>query len=192
MRPCPGGHMCPPVIISCTMSFPTASPDVTSRGPRAWWSGLAPRQRRVLWSLLAVGVILVLAVGALLARFLSTENTERNDEAALIQAQARGDVAGMLADLSGCRQNPPCVALVRANASNPRLRRAGAVKILSLKSSTAYALSATSGKTRVAWTVIGKLPVVQCVKVRRTGDFFQGITISLQSLSAPIPNEADC
>jgi hypothetical protein len=142
--------------------------------------------------LISAAVVLFLAISALLARFLSTENTERNDVAALIQAEARGDVAGMLALLSGCRQKPSCVALVRANASSPRLRRAGAIKILSLKSSTAYALSATSGKTRVAWTVIGKLPVVQCVQVRRTGNFLKGITISLLSLSAPIPNEADC
>jgi hypothetical protein len=28
--------------------------------------------------------------------------------------------------------------------------------------------------------------------VRRTGNVFKGITISLLSLSAPIPNEADC
>jgi hypothetical protein len=146
--------------------------------------------RRIL--LISAAVVLFLAVSALLARFLSTENTERNDEAALIQAEARGDIARMLALLSGCRQNPSCVALVRANASNPRLRRAGAIKILSLKSSTAYALSGTSGKTRVAWTVIGKLPVVQCVQVRRAGNFLRGITISLLSLSAPIPNEADC
>jgi hypothetical protein len=142
--------------------------------------------------LIAAAVVLFVAVSALLARFLSTENTERNDEAALIAAEARGDVTGMLALLSGCRQNTTCVALVRANAGNRRLRRAGAVKILSLKSSTAYALGSTSGKTRVAWTVIGKLPVVQCVEVRRTGNFFKGITISLLSLSAPIPNEADC
>ena len=98
----------------------------------------------------------------------------------------------VLALLRGCPQSQSCVALVRANASNPRLRRSGAVKILSLKSSTAYALSGTSGKTRVAWTVIGKLPVVQCVEVRRTGNFLKGITIRLLSLSAPIPNEADC
>jgi hypothetical protein len=145
-----------------------------------------------LQAVLAIGVILVVVVGALLGRFLSTENTERNDEAALIAAEARGDVTGMLALLSGCRQSPSCVALVRANAGNSRLRRTGAVKILSLKSSTAYALSSSSGKTRIAWTVIGELPVVQCVEVRRTGNFLRGITISLLSLSAPIPNEADC
>jgi hypothetical protein len=139
-----------------------------------------------------VAVALFLAVSGLLARFLSSENAERDDAAALVQAEARGDTAGMLAQLSGCRANPSCVALVRENASNPRLRRAGTVKILSLKSSTAYSLTGAAGKTRLAWTVIGKLPVVQCVQVRRTGNFFKGITISLLSLSAPIPNEADC
>ncbi|HWW89973.1 MAG TPA: hypothetical protein VNY35_04240 [Solirubrobacteraceae bacterium] len=174
-------------------AIPASAADRSSiGGPRAWWSGLAPRRRRVLQAVLAIGVILVVVVGALLGRFLSTENTERNDEAALIAAEARGDVTGMLALLSGCRQSPSCVALVRANAGNSRLRRAGAVKILSLKSSTAYALSSSSGKTRIAWTVIGELPVVQCVEVRRTGNFLRGITISLLSLSAPIPNEADC
>jgi hypothetical protein len=142
--------------------------------------------------LISTAVVLFVAVSFLLARFLSTENTERDDELALIQAQAKGDVPGMLALLSGCRERPSCVALVRTNASNPRLRRAGAVKILSIKSSTAYALTSTSGKTRLAWTVIGKLPVVQCVQVRRTGNFVEGMTISLLSLSAPIPNEADC
>ena len=39
---------------------------------------------------------------------------------------------------------------------------------------------------------IGALPVVQCVEVRRTGNFLGGIHIRLLSLSAPIANEADC
>jgi hypothetical protein len=82
------------------------------------------------------------------------------------------------------------VATVRADAS--RLRRPGAVKILSLKSHTAYALGGATGVTRVAWTVIGRLPVVQCVGVRRSGDLLAGISVTLYSLSAPIANEADC
>jgi hypothetical protein len=98
----------------------------------------------------------------------------------------------MLRKLSGCRERPSCVATVKQNASNPRLRRAGAVKILSIKSSTSYAPTGATGNTRLAWTVIGKLPVVQCIKVHRTGNFVQGIDVSLLSLSAPIPNEADC
>jgi len=136
--------------------------------------------------------VVFLALSGLLARFLSGENAERDDDLALIQAQARGDVGGMLDQLSGCRQRPSCVAEVRANTTNPRLRRSGAVKILQLESATAYSLTGATGKTRLAWTVIGQLPVVQCVEVRRTGNFLKGITVTLLALSAPIPNEGDC
>jgi hypothetical protein len=148
------------------------------------------RAKRIL--LILAGIVVFIVISGLLAQFLSTENTERDADLALIQAEAKGDVAGMLAQLNSCRQTPSCVAVVRQNAADPRLLRAGAVKILSLKSSTSYALSSTTGKTRLAWTVIGKLPVVQCIEVRRTGSFFAGMTVTLLSLSAPIPNEADC
>lgn len=189
--------MCPPVIISQTLSSPIETPATAAGpssigGPRAWWLGLAPPQRRAIRVLLAVGLILVLLVSVLLARFLGVENAERDADLALIQAQAKGDVAAMLEQISGCRESPACVATVRANASNPRLRRSGAVKILQLQSPTAYSLAGATGKTRLAWTVIGKLPVVQCVGVRRSGNVLAGITITLVSLSAPIPNEADC
>ena len=144
--------------------------------------------RRV--ALIGLGVVLFLAISAALARFLSVENVERDDEAALLQAQARGNAEAMLARLSGCRESAACVATVRANAG--RLRRAGEPKILSLKSSTAYSLAGATGKTRLAWTVIGRLPVVQCVDVRRTGNALTGVHIHLLTLSAPIPNAADC
>jgi hypothetical protein len=137
-------------------------------------------------------VLAFLLISGLLARFLSVENAERDAEEALIEAQVRGDASGMLDRLSGCRSRPACVAAVRANVANPRLRRSGAVKILQLSSSTAYSLTGASGETRLAWTVIGKLPVVQCVGVRRTGNFFTGVSVTLLSLGAPIPNEGDC
>jgi hypothetical protein len=135
-------------------------------------------------------VVVFLAISALLARFLSVENDERDKDLALLQAQARGDAAGMLARLSGCATSSACVTVVRTNARS--LQRAGAVKILSLKSSTAYALTGATGRTRIAWTVIGRLPVVQCIEVRRTGNPISGINVKLLSLSAPIANEADC
>lgn len=137
-------------------------------------------------------MLLFLAASGVLARFLSVENRERDADLALIEAQARGSVRGMLAKLSGCRRRPSCVATVEQNARNPRLLRRGAVRILSLKSSTAYSPTGATGNTRLAWTVIGKLPVVQCIEVRRSGNFLTGISVTLLSLSAPIPNEADC
>jgi len=130
-----------------------------------------------------------------LARFLSVENAERDADLALVQAEVKGDVATMLDRLGGCRQSrsqSSCVASVKADASNPRLRRSGAVKILQLESPTAYSLTGATGKTRLAWTVIGTLPVVQCVEVRRTGNFLTGIHIALIGLSAPIPGEGKC
>jgi hypothetical protein len=142
--------------------------------------------------LIVVGLALFLGISGLLARFLSVENLERDDDEALIQAQAKGDVSAMLAQLTGCRESPSCVATVQANARDPRLLRHGNVKILELTSPTAYSLTGATGKTRLAWTVIGTLPVVQCIEVRRTGSFFTGIHLSLLSLSAPIPNEGDC
>ena len=140
--------------------------------------------------LIALGALLFVVISVELARFLFVENVERNDAEMLIQAQARGDVSGMLKLLRGCRERPACVASVQANAS--RLGRPGAVKILSLKSRTAYSLGASTGRTRLAWTVIGRLPVVQCIEVRRSGNVLAGIDVSLLSLSPPIPNEADC
>lgn len=161
-------------------------------GPRAWWRGLDPRTKRRLKIAAAISLVFVIAVSVLLARFLQTENVERDADLAVIEAETRGDVQGMLAKLSGCAASPACVAQVRANARNPRLLRHGHVKILQLESGTAYALSAKTGESRVAWTVIGQLPVVQCVRVHRSGNPISGIKVTLLALSAPIPNEADC
>ncbi len=144
--------------------------------------------RRIV--LIGLGVLLFLAISAALARFLSVENVERDDESALLQAEVRGEPQAMLARMSGCRESTSCAATVQANAT--LLRRPGEPKILSLKSTTAYSLTGASGQTRLAWTVIGRSPVVQCVGVRRTGNALTGIHIHLLSLSAPIPNTADC
>jgi hypothetical protein len=137
-------------------------------------------------------VLAFLLISGLLARFLQVENVERDADLALIQAETRGDVQGMLKRISGCPQSPACVAAVKANAANPRLHRAGAAKILLLQSRTAYSLFGATGRTRLAWTVLGSLPVVQCVKIRRTGNFLSGVSVAVVGLSAPIPNEADC
>ena len=148
------------------------------------------RVRRRL--LIALGVIVFLVLSALLARFLTSDNLEREQDVALIEAEASGDAAGMIAKLSGCRENPSCVALQRKNASNPRMRRVGAVKVLSLTSATANSPTGATGKTRLAWTVLGQLPVVQCIEVKRSGNALTGVHVALLSLSAPINNEADC
>jgi hypothetical protein len=153
----------------------------------------APRRRRVRWRLLiALGVLVFLVLSGLLARFLTTDNLEREEDVALIQAEAKGNANAMLDKLSGCRERPACVAEVQRSATNPRLRRTGAVKILSLSSATANSPTGATGRTRLAWTVLGKNPIVQCIDVRRTGNALSGVSIKLLSISAPIENEADC
>jgi hypothetical protein len=174
------------------MSSRLETPATGAPGPRAWWLALAPRRRRTLKLVFAVAVFVVLVVSVELARFLEVDNVERDDTLALIEAEARGDAAGMAAQLSGCRESPACVASVTREAANPNVHRVGGVKILSFDSQTANSPTAKSGTTRLAWTVIGSLPVVQCVKVSRTGNLISGLHVHVTGLSDPIPNEGIC
>jgi hypothetical protein len=145
--------------------------------------------RRRLVTLIAVGAIVFLAISFLLARYLSTENRERDAVYALLRDQARGDARAMLERLDGC--DARCRANVEANAR--RLKRAGEVKILAYSSSTSYSLGHAEGPTRVAWTIVNRqLPVVQCVQVERTGNVLAGATINLLRLSVPIDRQGTC
>ena len=144
-------------------------------------------RRRTL--LIAGGVVAFLLLSALLARWLGLENVERDDIATLLAAQARGDSAAMLAQLPGCAGR--CRAIVLADAT--RLKRAGSLLILADQSQTAYSLTSSAGETRVAWKATGTaLPVVQCIRVQRSGNAISGLTISLRAVSLPIPGTADC
>ncbi len=139
--------------------------------------------------LIAVGVVAFLAISFVLARYLTTENRERDAVYALLRDQARGDARAMLDRLDGC--DARCRAAVQADAR--RLKRPGEVKILAYDSSTSYALGGASGPTRVAWTIIDRqLPVVQCVEVVRGGNVVTGATISLRRLSVPIDRQGTC
>ena len=141
-------------------------------------------------ALIVAAGIAFLVVSGLLARYLTTDNAERDADLALLQAEAAGDASSLIAQIKGCAQHPACVALERANAA--RLHRAGSVKILNLQSATANAPDTTTGRTRIAWTVIGTLPVVQCILVHRSGTALSGLSVTLLGLSAPIDNSAEC
>jgi hypothetical protein len=146
--------------------------------------------RSLHWVLIAVAVVLFLGISGLLARFFATENVERADILAVLRAEVVGDERGMLSQLSGCARRPKCVVAVKADAAS--LHRSGSVKLLSLTSSSDHSLTSATGPTRVAWTVIGHLPTVQCVTVKRTGNFLSGISVALLSIGTPIESEADC
>ena len=147
-----------------------------------------PLRRRL--PLIAAAVVVFLAISFELARWLSTESTERDKVHKLLEAEARGDARGMLAQLHGC-DTAACRATVERVA--PTLRRRGAVKIVNYESDTSYALGSATGDTRVAWTSLEQgLVVVQCVTVRRGGSALAGRSVTLLRISAPIDRQGSC
>lgn len=144
------------------------------------------RRRKLL---LAVGVVAFLLVSGVLARWLGVENVERDDIVMLLEAEAHGDAHAVLVQLHGCDRY--CMANVVRIAH--RVKRPGKVLVLADSSRTAYSLTGTVGDTRVAWKAgADPYPVVQCVKVKRSGNVLSGLAITLLAVSAPIPDTADC
>jgi hypothetical protein len=136
----------------------------------------------------AAGIVVFLVISALLARWLGTENTERDAVLSVLQAQARGDSAAMLREVD-CRDEA-CRQQIRANAQ--RLRAPGDVTIVRIDSGTSHSLGGKTAPTRVVWITPGRLTTVQCVLVRRSGTPLSGQSVTLLNLSAPIGREAAC
>jgi hypothetical protein len=139
--------------------------------------------------LIGFAAFLFLGFSALLARALSGAGDERAKVLQLLEAQAAGDVAGVLAELPGCRSNPACAEVTRSRVGE--LQRDGRVEILNYQPSVQVALTRRTGVGRVAWRAGGSQPVVQCVRVRRDGPL-TGADVELLSISAPIGNEDSC
>jgi hypothetical protein len=140
--------------------------------------------------LILTALVVFIAISVELARWLSTESTERDKVHRLLETQARGDAQQMLAQLHGC-DSAACRATVARDAR--ALKRPGAVKIVSYESGTAYALGSATDQTRVAWTSLERgLVIVQCVTVRRGGSALAGRSVTLLRISAPIDRQGSC
>ena len=136
-----------------------------------------------------LAVALFGAVSFLVARWLSTEGSERAKIERLLEAQGRGDVDAM------AREIDDCFAACRSRLArlSRRLRRPGEeLRIARYDSDTSRALGEAEGPTRVVWFLGDDLPTVQCVQVRRRGNPLTGPTVTLLRLSAPIGREAPC
>jgi hypothetical protein len=144
-------------------------------------------QRR-RWAVVAAAVVVFLAVSLFLARWLTSEGTERSAILDLLRAQARGDAAAMLEQLD-CR-DAACEEQVRENAR--ALRGSDDVTIVRIDSGTSHELSSKTAPTRVVWITPGRLTTVQCVLVERSGSPLSGTSVTLLGLSAPIDREAAC
>jgi hypothetical protein len=140
--------------------------------------------------LLALSLLAFLAISLGLARVLSANGAERSAILTLLEAQARGDVDGMVERLAGCAGRTPCLVQVRLNAA--QLRSAGQVDLVRLDPSTSFSLGGTDGVARVVWKTPARTTVVQCVDVRRGGDVVRGLSVDLRALSRPIDRESSC
>jgi len=146
--------------------------------------------RRTYIALIALAILAFLAVSAMLARVFSADGAERSAITGLVEAEARGDAAGMLRRMSGCNSETGCRARVQADAL--ALKRQGSVSILQIQPSTGFSLTGTVGYSRVAWKTGVSLPIVQCVWVRRAGNAVSGVRIELLSLTPRLKSDATC
>ena len=146
------------------------------------------RRSRVL-IVVGIAAFLFLGFSALLARALTGAGDERARVLDLLEAQAAGDTAGVLAELPACRAEPACAEVVRTRVQE--LERPGRVEILTYTPSIQVALTRRTGVGRVAWRAGKSPPVVQCVRVRRDGPL-TGADVELLSISDPIGNEEGC
>lgn len=138
---------------------------------------------------IALAVIALLGTSFFVARWLNNDAVERAQVTKLLEAQIRGDADEMLRRLDGCH-DAGCAAVARQSAE--KLRTPGELKIALYQSQTAHALSSRTRFTRVVWFTPERLTTVQCVLVRRKGDVFAGMTISLLRVTAPIGRESSC
>ncbi len=146
-------------------------------------------RRPVLLLLVAAILVVFLAISAVLARVFSVDGAERAAIVSLVQAEGRGDQAGMLRQLFRCT-SPACRARVAEDAA--KLKRPGHVGIALINPSAGFALTGSLGTARVAWYAQDPRPVVQCVKVRRTGNALIGFRIRLLELSLRMKTDGAC
>jgi hypothetical protein len=146
--------------------------------------------RRVYLIAIAVAVLAFLGISVLLARVFSANAAEQAAITTLVKDEARGDANAIVDDILGCRAAPSCRR--RAGEIATALARTGAVSIIQLQPSTNFSVANTLGTARVAWNVGSSLPIVQCVRVRRTGNAISGLQVQLLEVSPRIPSDSAC
>lgn len=146
--------------------------------------------RRTYLLAIAAAIIVFLIISALLARIFSANSAEQSAITSLVTDEASGDVNAVIGDIAGCRTSTACRTRAAYNAA--ALKHPGAVSIIQIQPSTSFSIAGTLGTARVAWNVGGSLPIVQCVRVRRTGNAISGLKVDLLVVSRRIKSDAPC
>jgi hypothetical protein len=66
------------------------------------------------------------------------------------------------------------------------------VEVVRLDAPTRFALTSRTGVARIVWKTQSRLPTVQCVRIRRSGDPLSGFDVSVLAVSRPIGREQSC
>ena len=67
---------------------------------------------------IGLGLVVFLAVSALLARAFSVDGAEQSAITVVLQAEARGDAGGVVARIEDCGSSPACRARAQLNAAS--------------------------------------------------------------------------
>ena len=135
-------------------------------------------------------MLVFLIISALLARTFSANGAEQTAITNLLKAEAAGNEAGMIARIDGCPQSTSCRARVAQDAA--RLKRSGPFSIINLQPSTSFSITGMTGTARVAWRAGSSLPIVQCLRIRRSGNVISGLHVHVLELSARIKSTHAC
>jgi hypothetical protein len=147
--------------------------------------------RRAYIPAIAVAIIVFLVVSAVLARIFSANSAEQSAITSLVKDEARGDTSAVIGDIADCQASPTC--RTRAGDNATALKHSGAVSIIQIQPSTSFSIAGTLGTARVAWNVAGRpQPVVQCVRVQRTGNIVSGLKVRLLEVSHRIKSDTAC
>jgi hypothetical protein len=146
--------------------------------------------RRTYIAAIAAAIVLFLIISALLARVFSANSAEQSAITSLVKDEAHGDTGAVIGDIAGCDVSETCRTRAGYNAST--LKRPGAVSIIQIQPSTSFSIAGTQGTARVAWNAGGSLPIVQCVRVRRTGNVISGLKVELLEVSRRIKSDTPC
>lgn len=146
--------------------------------------------RPLRYALIGLGALGFLVISAGVARVLGAAAAERDAAIELVKAESHGDRRQVIARIEGCRADPRCRDRVTVNVA--RLHSRQKVRVLRLDGPPRLAVSSRAGTARIVWRAGAALPVVQCVKLRRSGDVLEGFRVQVLALSDPIPREAGC
>ncbi len=149
-----------------------------------------PVSRPARIGLIAAAVVVFLALSILVGRFLGAATSVRDEATGIIKQQAGGDAIAVVRRISGCHTDSACI---RRTVHQVRLLRTpGRVRIVRVDGVSSVGLGSRTDTVRVVWKAGRRLPTVQCVRVRRSGNPVTGYDVAVLSLGPVIGREAAC